>query len=58
MDQVPSHTGYQVSLGGVAGVSVARKEGFEINLLGLVVGISPSQLAIKLPGFGELGFGK
>jgi len=50
--RAPSGTGYQFSLFGLAGIIIARKEGLEINLLGLVYGISPT--AIKLPGFGDI----
>ena len=35
----PSGTGYQFSVGGVFGLTLARDEGIEINLLGLVAGI-------------------
>lgn len=50
----PSGTGYQFSLFGIFGITLAREEGLEINLLGLVYGISPKQWAIKLPGFGDI----
>lgn len=48
--KAPSGTGYQVSLFGVLGLLVARKEGIEINILGLVYGIKLSPFAISLPG--------
>ena len=48
----PSGTGYQLSLFGVVGVLAGWREGVEVNLLGLVVGIRPWPLAIKLPGIG------
>jgi hypothetical protein len=51
----PSGTGYQLSLLGLLGIGVAAEEGLEVNLLGLVVGIDPAELAIKLPGIGTLG---
>ncbi|MFO1048567.1 MAG: DUF3750 domain-containing protein [Geminicoccaceae bacterium] len=51
----PSGTGLQISLGGLLGVAVGLKEGVELNLLGLVVGVDPLGLAIKLPGLGRLG---
>lgn len=54
--KTPSGTGYQLSLFGVLGVTLALYEGLEVNLLGLVFGISPSQLAIKIPGIGEIGW--
>lgn len=50
----PSGTGYQLSLFGLFGILVAKTEGIEINILGVVYGISPSQHAIKLPGFGDI----
>ena len=50
----PSGTGWQVSLWGVVGVTLARDEGFELNLLGFVVGIDIDDLALKLPGFGNI----
>ncbi|HEX2549247.1 MAG TPA: DUF3750 domain-containing protein [Gammaproteobacteria bacterium] len=52
--KTPSGTGYQISLYGYLGIMLALKEGLEINLLGLVYGISLSTLSIKLPGFGDL----
>ena len=48
----PSGTGYQLSLFGAAGVLIALKEGIEVNLLGLVVGIRAWPPALKLPGLG------
>ena len=55
--RTPSGTGLQISLGGLLGVSVGVEEGLEINVLGLVLGIDPKRLAIKLPGLGQLGMG-
>jgi len=52
--RTPSGTGWQVSLWGVFGVTLARDEGFELNLLGFVVGVDPGSLALKLPGFGNI----
>lgn len=52
---VPSGTGYQLSLGGVFGLMLAKEEGFELNLLGLSVGIDFLRPALKLPGIGRLG---
>jgi hypothetical protein len=51
----PSGTGFQVSLAGLLGFTLAIDEGIEINLLGLVVGLDPMDLAIKLPGIGRIG---
>jgi hypothetical protein len=53
--QTPSGTGLQISLGGLLGVAVGVREGLELNVLGLVVGVDPLGLAIKLPGLGRLG---
>ena len=55
--RTPSGTGLQVSLGGLLGIAVGVEEGLEVNLLGLVIGIDPKRLAIKLPGLGQLGMG-
>ncbi len=55
--RTPSGTGLQLSLGGLLGIAVGVEEGLELNLLGLVVGVDPKRLAIKLPGIGQLGMG-
>jgi hypothetical protein len=55
--RTPSGTGLQLSLGGLFGIAVGVEEGLELNLLGLVIGIDPKRLAIKLPGLGQLGMG-
>ena len=52
----PSGTGYQVSLFGLLGVLAAIEEGVEVNILGLVFGIDPLDLALKLPMAGRIGF--
>lgn len=52
----PSGTGFQVSLFGLLGVLAAVEEGVEINMLALTVGLDPLDLAVKLPGFGRIGF--
>jgi len=54
---VPSGSGYQVSPYGLLGVAVGVREGLEINVLGLVIGLQPIGLAIDLPGVGRIGFG-
>jgi hypothetical protein len=51
----PSGTGYQLSLFGLAGLLVATREGIELNLLGLAIGIDLRSPALKLPGIGRLG---
>lgn len=53
----PSGAGVQVSLGGLAGLIVAPEEGFELNLLGLTLGLDLSPPALKLPGLGTIAFG-
>ncbi|MDP6873646.1 MAG: DUF3750 domain-containing protein [Alphaproteobacteria bacterium] len=53
----PSGTGKQISLYGLAGVTVAAAEGIEFNILGLSLGLDLSPLALKLPGIGRLGMG-
>ena len=50
----PSGTGYQLSVGGVVGVTAARDEGLELNLFGLVTGIDFRHPALKLPGIGRV----
>ena len=52
--RAPSGTGWQVSLWGVFGLTLARDEGIELNLLGFVVGVDFGGLALKLPGFGNI----
>lgn len=52
----PSGTGFQLSFAGLLGLTLARAEGLELNLLGLVIGLDPSGPALKLPGIGRLGF--
>lgn len=52
----PSGTGWQVSLLGILGISVAREEGLEVNLFSANLGVEPWPLALKLPGIGRIGF--
>ena len=58
IDRAPSASGYQFSLFGLLGLTLARTEGLEINLLGLNFGINPLALKLKLPGIGTLSPGK
>jgi hypothetical protein len=51
----PSGTGFQVSLAGAFGVLAGWREGVELNILALTVGIDPLGLAIQLPGIGRIG---
>lgn len=50
-----SGTGYQVSVYGLAGVTLAKEEGLEINLLGANFGLDPMDVAFKAPGVGRVG---
>ena len=58
VDRTPSGTGYQFSMLGLLGVSMAREEGVEFNLLGLNFGIDFIKPAFKLPFIGRLGVGE
>ena len=49
----PSGTGWQLSVLGLAGITVAREEGLELNLLGLGFGIDVNDLKLRLPGLGK-----
>ena len=53
--RAPSGSGFQLSLYGLAGILVAAKEGVELNLLGLNIGIDAAAPAVKLPAIGRLG---
>jgi len=57
IDRAPSGTGYHVSMLGVLGVTLAREEGVELNLLGLNFGIDFYKPALKLPFVGRIGVG-
>jgi hypothetical protein len=51
-----SGTGVELNLWGYAGLKLGWVEGFEINFMSLVVGLDVRSPAIKLPGFGRIGF--
>jgi hypothetical protein len=51
-----SRTGIELNLWGYAGIKVGWIEGVEFNLLGLVAGLDFRHPAIKLPGYGRVGF--
>ncbi len=53
--RAPSGGGFQVSLAGLLGLTVAAEEGLELNLLGLSLGLDLSPPALKLPGVGRIG---
>ena len=51
----PSGSGFQLSLYGLFGILLAAREGLEVNLLGLSLGVDPDRPALKLPALGRLG---
>lgn len=51
----PSGHGWQVSWNGLAGVTLGWIEGFEVNVLGAVMGVDIRRPALKLPGWGRIG---
>ena len=51
----PSGTGYQLSALGVLGLMAGTKEGLELNVLGLAIGVDFLRPALKLPGVGRIG---
>lgn len=53
--KLPSGTGAQLSLLGVAGVALGWEEGLEVNVIGLTFGIDPKSLSLKLPLIGHVG---
>ena len=53
--KAPSGSGVQVSLYGLLGVLASGVEGFEVNVLGLIVGVDPFAPAIRLPLLGRVG---
>ena len=55
MSPAPSGHGLQVSVFGLLGVTVSGVEGFELNLLGLTLGVNPFDPSLKLPLFGRVG---
>ncbi len=51
-----SRTGFEINFWGYLGMKLGWIEGVEINFLSLVVGLDFRNPAIKLPGFGQIGF--
>jgi hypothetical protein len=51
-----SGTGIEASLWGMLGIKIGWVEGVEFNFLGLVAGLDLRHPAVKLPGFGRIGF--
>jgi Protein of unknown function (DUF3750) len=58
VQSAPSGTGGQLSLYGLLGVTLAREEGLELNVLALNFGVDFLRPAIKLPGIGRIGMRK
>lgn len=54
----PSGTGFQISLLGLAGLTIGLEEGIEFNLLSLSFGIDFRSPALRLPGIGRLDTGR
>ncbi len=52
----PGGSGVQVSLLGLLGFTLGMREGVEVNVLGLVLGLDVLNPALKLPAIGRLGF--
>lgn len=48
----PDRQELRLSLWGYAGIVAGWKSGLEVNFLGLVAGIDPRRLAVKVPAFG------
>jgi hypothetical protein len=56
VDRAPSGTGWQLSLFGIIGITLARAEGLEVNLFSANFALDPLDPSIKLPGIGRIGF--
>ncbi|MBS3904885.1 MAG: DUF3750 domain-containing protein [Simkania sp.] len=54
--RAPSGTGYQCSLFGILGITVALKEGLEMNCLGLSFGVALYHPGLLVPGVGKIAF--
>lgn len=53
--EMPSNTGWQISIAGYGGIGFGRVEGIELHVLGQTLGIDLLRPAVKLPGIGRLG---
>ena len=51
-----SGTGFEANLWGLLGVKLGWVEGVELNFMGLVAGLDLRDPAIKLPGYGRIGW--
>jgi hypothetical protein len=54
----PSGSGLQVTLFGLLGLTASPVEGFEVNVLGLTLGVNPFDFSLKLPLLGRVGFAR
>jgi hypothetical protein len=52
LTNAPSGTGYQFSIKGILGIIFAKKEGLELNILGLNIAIQTEPPFLHLPGLG------
>lgn len=52
----PDWLNIQVTYKGYVGFALGRRSGFELHFIGLTVGIDILNPAIKVPGFGRIGF--
>ena len=54
----PSRSKFQLSLCRLFGIVLAAREGLEVNLLGLSLGVDSVRPALKLPALGRLGIAR
>ena len=54
----PGGSAFQLSLYGLFGILLAAREGLEVNLLGLSLGVDPVRPALKLPALGRHGMAR
>lgn len=52
----PDWMNIQVTYKGYVGFALGKRSGFEVHFIGLTVGVDFLNPAIKLPGFGRIGF--
>ncbi len=50
----PSGTGYQITVLGILGATIGIEEGIEFNIGCVHFGVDPLDLALRLPGFGNV----
>jgi hypothetical protein len=51
--RAPSGTGWQISVGGLAGIMVGLEEGLELDIIGLAAGLDFNGPALRLPGLSD-----